>query len=302
MIRRMLAALVSLLLCIGAAAAQCGAYPNTLANGQPADANQVMANFNFILNCLNSMAAPRGHLGGLTMSNDGVSPNTVIDTAAGVAASDDATTLMTLPAFTKNANAAWAVGNGSGCLDSGSSLSANTWYHLFVIERTDTSVVDELCSQSAASPVLPASYTKKRRIGSFRTDSSVHILAFKQLGDEFLWSTPVGDVSVSNLGTTATSYMLSVPTNIQVWARVRGWLSNAVYTYMLVYSTDENTVSANSPVGNINATVINNTSAGAFEVLIRTNTSAQIKAVASQPSTVLAISTFGWIDRRGRDQ
>src|SRR5579859_3962351 len=34
----------------------------------------------------------QGHVGGLTLSNDGVSPQTVIDTAAGVATSDDATT------------------------------------------------------------------------------------------------------------------------------------------------------------------------------------------------------------------
>src|SRR5690348_14647688 len=40
-------------------AQNCGPYPNNLTNGQPADATQVMANFNTILNCLNSnVAAP----------------------------------------------------------------------------------------------------------------------------------------------------------------------------------------------------------------------------------------------------
>lgn len=38
------------------AALPCSAYPNTLTNGTLADANQVMANFNSILNCVNALA------------------------------------------------------------------------------------------------------------------------------------------------------------------------------------------------------------------------------------------------------
>jgi hypothetical protein len=45
----------------GSASAQsCGALPNTLTNGQPADASQVMANFNALLGCIQgrTFAAP----------------------------------------------------------------------------------------------------------------------------------------------------------------------------------------------------------------------------------------------------
>jgi hypothetical protein len=50
---RAVVAFFILLLSFGAASAQsCGSYPNTLTNGTNADANQVMANFNFIQNCL----------------------------------------------------------------------------------------------------------------------------------------------------------------------------------------------------------------------------------------------------------
>jgi hypothetical protein len=49
-------ALLTLWLSLGTAAAQnCGSYPNTLTNGQTADANQVMANFSFVLNCVNGL-------------------------------------------------------------------------------------------------------------------------------------------------------------------------------------------------------------------------------------------------------
>ena len=57
MIRYAIAAVVLLLGCSSwddARAANCSNYPYTLQNGQTADANQVMANFNNVLNCTNS--------------------------------------------------------------------------------------------------------------------------------------------------------------------------------------------------------------------------------------------------------
>jgi hypothetical protein len=48
--------LLALSLSVGAAVAQtCASYPNTLTNGTTADANQVMGNFNSILNCVNGL-------------------------------------------------------------------------------------------------------------------------------------------------------------------------------------------------------------------------------------------------------
>jgi hypothetical protein len=43
-----------------AAAAQCGAIPNTLTNGQNADATQVMTNFNHLRDCINNAPQPSG--------------------------------------------------------------------------------------------------------------------------------------------------------------------------------------------------------------------------------------------------
>lgn len=55
MIRIFVAAFVALMAFGNAAVAQnCATYPNTLTNGQPADANQVMANFNHVRGCINS--------------------------------------------------------------------------------------------------------------------------------------------------------------------------------------------------------------------------------------------------------
>jgi hypothetical protein len=44
----------------------------------------------------------RGFLGGLTLSNDATSSNTVIDISAGARPTDDASLMVSLPAFTKS--------------------------------------------------------------------------------------------------------------------------------------------------------------------------------------------------------
>jgi hypothetical protein len=307
MIRTILAVLCALWFSVSTAAAQtCGAYPNTLTNGQNADATQVMANFNFILNCVTGSFALQGYIGGLTLSNDAISPNIVVDVAAGAATSDDATTLMKIATFSKNCNAAWAVGSGNGGLDSGSSLAASTWYHVYVIERIDTGVVDELCSTQATSPTLPANYTKKRRIGSIRTDGSAHIISFSQSGDEFLWSTSFNDVAnLSPLGTSAVLQTLTVPTGVKVQARYRANIQNfvGVAGSILFTSPDE---SDQTPSNLLNSLVSDDTSIPAVrtggEFLTRTNTSAQIRyrATVNNVNFALVIYTYGWVDTRGR--
>ncbi len=236
----------------------------------------------------------RGFLGGLTLSNDTTSPNTVIDISTGACAADDASLVMSLPAFTKSLASAWAAGSGNGGLDSGT-VAASSWYHVFVIERTDTGVTDVLLSLSATAPTLPASYTKKRRIGSIKTDASAHILAFSQNGDEFLWVVAVGDVNVSNLGTTATIFTLSVPTGLKVNALYRFASTSA--TDILINSPDENSVAQNIPPGNITA---NNAVSSGSGGNTRTNISSQVRAVSNTSSITFQLATYGWIDTRGR--
>ncbi len=298
MIKKLLMMALALSLYAGAAAAQtCSAVPNTLTNGTPADATQVMANFNYLLACASDL---RGYLGGLTMANDTGTPNTVIDTSAGVANSDDATTMMTLAAFTKNANASWAPGAGNGCLDSGSTLVASTWYHLFVISRTDTGVVDELCSTSATAPNTnvtgwPSGSIKKRRIGSFRTDANAHIMLFTQFGNQFTWHSALPDVDTSNLGTTPTLFQLTVPTGVKVNALIRAIIGGA--GFIAINGPDESLpIAGNSPA--IGASGTGNWNEGVFNVL--TNTSAQIFAVADSAGRTFAVTTYGWLDQRGQ--
>lgn len=240
----------------------------------------------------------RSYLAGLTLSNDSVTPNTIIDIAAGTCTSDDNTTVMTTAAITKTTGA-WAVGSGNGGLDTGA-VANGTWYHVFIIKRTDTGVTDALISTSATTPTLPANYTKQRRIGSFKTDGSAHILAFKQFGDVFYWAATVADVSAVSIAvTTANLATLSVPSGVQVDAMFRGELSPGTSTNNLLFtSPDEND---QVPAGGFNSLVAVGSGAQvSADFIKRTNTSGQVRWRASAANGSIWIQTYGWCDLRGR--
>lgn len=240
----------------------------------------------------------RGYISGCSLSNDSGTPNTIIDISAGVVCSDDQSTLMKTAAITKTTGS-WTVGTGNGGLDTGS-VAASTWYHIYIIERLDTSVVDALISTSATSPTLPTNYTVKRRIGSIKTDGSSHLLAFNQNGDEFLWAAVVQDISISTLSTSGTLQALaSVPSGVKVNALLNVQISNAsTAAAVVVASPDANSAGA-GPTTAVAVSQVNS-QGFSFPLNVRTNTSQQVRAVSSVASTSLSLSTYGWVDTRGR--
>ena len=300
MIRSIVAALF-LALFVSGASAQC-VVPNAFVSGTTASAAQVNANFNAILTCLNTAAQslpPRSYLAGLTLSTAGSSSTSGI--AAGVAADSTSAAIMQLTSAYTKTTSAWAVGAGNGGLDTGT-IAANTWYHVYLIERTDTGVVDVQFSLSATAPTLPTNYTLFRRIGSMKTDGSSHWIQFTQNGDQFLWYVAVNDVNVTNLSTAAVLYALSVPTGVKVFALNRGYINNATATNLLITSPDESDQSPQTVAGNNTGFQMgNNVTTPLGQIQTLTNTSAQIRARAANASTTLVLATYGWIDRRGRD-
>ena len=246
---------------------------------------------------------------GLTLSNGGANPSTTIGIAVGAASSDDAAitsrVLISLAsAFTKT-TAAWSAGTGNGCLDAGA-VAASTWYSVFAIYRSDTTVSDVLCSTSATAPVMPASYTNKRRIGSVLTDASKAINFFTQDSQYFRWATSTL-TSVTNPGTAASSMTLNVPTGVNVQALFIAALKNAGTASSVLFSDLAAADEAPVAVGGAFAVPmfhIGNNSAGisvAAPLQIRTNTSGQIRfrLSASDANVSLALVSQGWFDRRG---
>lgn len=245
---------------------------------------------------------PDNWLTGLTISNDVTSPNTVFDVAVGAAADSTNTDILRLTAGYSKSNGAWSVGSGNGGIDAGS-VAANTWYHVHIIRRPDTGVVDILFSGSATAPTLPANYTQFRRIGSIRTDFVGNWITFSQFGDDFLWKNPLQDVNALNLTSTSALLTLTVPTNVRVMANFRSLYANsAAAGLVLIQSPDEATQIVNAPGGNVNMDAVAAGLGVAANFSIRTNLSAQVRAVSNNAANdVFYIVTFGWTDRRGRD-
>lgn len=249
----------------------------------------------------------RSYLAGLTLSTAGSSATMSI--AAGQATSDDQATSMTLGSAISKTTSAWAVGTGNGGLDTGA-IANSTWYHFYLIERTDTGVVDVLFSLSASSPTMPTNYTKKRRIGSGKTNGSAQWVSFKQTGDYFRLAASVLDVNTTNPGTASvTATLASVPSGVKVKALInaewRGGTSANVTVYVRDLDANDEAptniagASPSVPGGSFTS----QSGGGAAYLEVMTNTSSQIgyRVTASGASDIMGIATLGWIDTRGRE-
>lgn len=244
------------------------------------------------------VALLRGYLSGLTLSNDGTSPNTTIDVATGVCADSTSTVLWKTSALTKvlNSSGVWTAGTSGNGLDTGAKANS-TWYHVYAIRKDADGSGDVLYSLSATAPTMPSGYTYFRRIGSIKTDGSGNILAFKQVGDTFYWAATVSDGAPALIGTSASLLTLTVPTGVQVDALFKASMLTSATVSVLFTSPDEN----DQVPGNALIDLIANTAYASGDFERRTNTSAQIRGRASSSQNV-NIGTYGWKDSRGRLQ
>lgn len=247
------------------------------------------------------LAALRGHISGLILSNNATDATNDIDIASGSAVDTTTTYLMSLTGpFVKRLDAAWAVGTGNGGLDTGS--IGDNEYHVWLIRKDSDGTIDALFSLSATAPTMPAGYTAKRRIGSiFRASAAIR--TFIQKGDRFYFKTLPLDVDAT-LSTTATSYTVTAPAGSVAILNAlasRGGADAGVYVYSPEV-TDQAHSTTVSPLSNLlvgAAGVALAYGAGQIEVL--TNSSSQIRAVAGSASTTFKVATVGYIDTRGKD-
>lgn len=240
---------------------------------------------------------PRGYLHGLTLSNNSGDATNDIDIAAGEAVTLDSPywRMALASSLTKRLDAAWAVGTGNGGLDTGS--IANTTYHVWLIKRSDTGVVDALFSTSATAPTMPANYDRKRRIGSIIRESAA-IVGFKQNGDYF---TRNATLSVRNSTSAVASGLLYVATPLgivtqplltgtQVMSGAGSIVTSVNSAGLTVYPIMQTALASDISIGNVDGGVFTNTSAEIqFSVVIGGGTLGGN-----------SLATRGWIDDRGR--
>jgi hypothetical protein len=243
--------------------------------------------------------ALRGHLGGYTLSNDSGTPNTILDIAAGSAVDSTNTVIITGTAFTKTTGGTWVAGTGNAGMGNALSVAPSTWYHVFGI--INNGVYDVYFDTSITAANAPANTTVFRRMGSFKTDGSSHIIAFTQNGDEFLWNTPPLDISSVSGPTSASSITLSVPTGLKVNALIEGIVTSSSGTSNVWYfSSLDTTDIAPTTANGLNQIVASTAFSAGFTANIRTNITSQVRARASAASLTMIAVTYGWIDTRGR--
>lgn len=255
---------------------------------------------------------PRGHIWGLGMSN-AADANNDITVAVGECRDELGTCDMVLTAaITKQMDAAWAVGTNAGGINTGAEANS-TWYEVHLIKRLDTGVVDVMFTTTANRATLPANYTCQRRIGWIRNDGSGNLLAFTQIDDHFTLTTQVNDLSQTPTTTAAAATLTAPPSSI---ARFRAACSCTAMTAagetVIVFSeipegnvTPASTTGIASLImkeGDGTGTANDSSDAGHFELRVSSTSTIEWDAViaAGSAGETFDISTYGWIDRRGR--
>lgn len=270
------------------------------------DANNASAQYmrDFIVSIMPVM---RGYIDGLTLANNATDANNDIDIAAGSASVTDGSGFLIAQltsTLVKRLDAAWSVGTNQGGLDTGAEANS-TWYHVWLIMRSDTGVVDVLFSTSATAPTMPTNYDFKRRIGAVYNNSSGNIDAFTQVGDTFLWSTTKIITRVNNPGTSAVLRTIQTPLGVKVGAILLAGIygANVTATTLRISApdqTDETVAAGRSQA--VYATAFGFTRIYSSIGTVITNTSSQVRSrlSVSDANVDLDLGCEGWTDPRGR--
>ena len=257
-----------------------------------ADINQLQDNIDYLYD--RTPVQENHFIYGLEISNDTDADH---DIQVAVGSAIDSTFALKLElssAITKQIDAAWAVGDDQGGLDTGS-VAADTWYYIWIIYRSDTQVTDVLFSTSATSPTMPANYDYKRRIrGAVLTNGSANILGFYQKDDHFWFKARIQDVSNTSPGTSRNLAVMSVPPNMV--GIFTSNINDSGTTYILIGCPSETDV---APTTVLNDIYVDPSS---YKVNIHknilTNASSQIYYRSNNASIVyqFVIYTLGFID------
>lgn len=198
------------------------------------------------------------------------------------------------------------TGSFTGDVNSASAIytvKAGTWYHVWLIRRSDTGVVDALFSESATAPTMPTNYDQKRRIGAVLTDGTANIIPFFQHGNRFRWDVAVSDYAQTNPGTSAVLVTLTVPpVTPDVHAVFNFHHRNDTGDVTALVTATEETDTA--PTASIFTLYLGNVESQTTELVVPVDGSGQIRFRLSNSASaadIVRITTSGWIDSRGRN-
>lgn len=249
---------------------------------------------------------PRRYIDGLTLSNNAGDATNDIDISAGECVTTDSPywRMALAASITKRLDAAWAVGTGNGGLDTGA--IANTTYHVWLIQRSDTLVVDALFSASATAPTMPANYDRKRYLGPVIRSAGA-LLNFRHFGG--------GATSVMKLVTPITSISgtAAYGSLLTTMGGPTGIICQPIFNAQVVTpaARNANLFVGDAAIGGINGTILQAGSAGSTE----TNTTSanvsggfysdtscriytSLATTGSGAVTSFSIAIIGWVYER----
>lgn len=240
-----------------------------------------------------------GYLGGFGLT----SSVSLLGIAAGRCADSTGTTSIELGTWVKSLSGTgiFLAGSGQVGMGVGVATANNTWYHVFAIIVDGVSDVYFDTSVTAANK--PVGTTAFRRIGSVKTDGSAHITLFDQLGDRFVWRTPVLEYNAIPGLTTAISLVLQgVPPDIVTEGYFFGTVrdtANPEAIFYLSSSLQEDLVPSRT-TGITAITGPSSPSSGAYNVSVLVHANRLIRRRVSNTACSVTILTNGWTDTRGR--
>ncbi len=146
---------------------------------------------------------------------------------------------------------------------------------------------------------MPAGFTKKRRIGVWKTDGSSHWVTMKQYGQasrrEYLLGTPVRDQNGLSIGTGPTAVTLAnVPPGLAVEAIING-VQVGPTTVGVTTTFYPGDITSAPPDNNLGGRASTGASPAGFFIL-RTNLTQQINAASSSASAAVNVTTLGFYD------
>lgn len=254
------------------------------------------------------MALP-GFISGLVPSLDTDTSHDINITSGMATDSTSAFSMFLTSEITKRIDATWAVGDDAGGLFTGS-VANSTWYHLFVIRRSDSGVVDAGFDTSVTAANIPTNYDAFRRVGSVLTDGSANILAFvaeeiQGGGIEIHWDVAQTGFSTTDPGTTrVTQALTGIPTGYKAIPNMFVNCSSAQGDEVSVLFTESGQTDTTPSSTRCHMYDDSTSQAGVWEfgafVRIHTNTSAQVLYRLDNSGVTVSVTAIihGWTDPR----
>lgn len=261
-----------------------------------------------VLALLMALGAWRGHLSGLTLSNDTTTAATVLDIAPGSTADSNNASLIFLNAtFFKSVAGAWAAGAGSGVSPKNGmgtgvtfgptgGIAGGPWFAVYAITNAGAGDVYIDNSQTAAN--APASTTASRRVGYIKSDGSSHIIGFFQIADWFFWKASTLDVNAVAASATPANKAMNVPPGVvTMWRGIASYAAGAGAHQLWVYSNSMTDEAASSTEASIITAAANADSA---QIDVLADTAQNVRIVADSATGTYSMRTLGFSDYRGR--